>query len=127
MTKVTADLKLTKHQIETLKNKTNAGRVASMGIPYLRYEPTALRIALDLRERIQLPLPQGYFSNAIIDVMASSYSGELISRPLSYTASKIREPISQVTNKYVKSSIEFFENCGTSIPHEICLKNVHVV
>ncbi|KAI5659289.1 hypothetical protein M9H77_28082 [Catharanthus roseus] len=126
----TAVLKLTKHQIETLKKKANAGRGVSMGIPYTRYEvitahmwrcackarnlmpeqPTALGIALDLRQRIQPPLPQGYFGNAIIDVVASSYSGKLISRPLSYAASKIREAISQVTNEYVKSSIEFLEN-----------------
>lgn len=124
----TAVLKLTKHQVETLKKKANAGMQISSY--YTRYEviaahtwrsackarnlvkeqPTALGLCVDIRERLQPSLPKGYFGNAIVDVVASGYSGELVSQPLSYAASKIRAAVSQVTNEYIFSATEYMEN-----------------
>ncbi|KAI5659302.1 hypothetical protein M9H77_28095 [Catharanthus roseus] len=127
----TAILKLTKEQVQTLKNKANADKTAGTGgIPYTRYEvitahawrsvckarklikeqKTSLGISVDLRERMQPKLPKGYFGNAIIDVIASSYSGELLSESLGYAARKIREAKGKVTNEYVHSAIDFLEN-----------------
>lgn len=127
----TAVLKLTKHQVETLKRKANnGGEISRMQFPYTRYEviaahtwrsackarnlvkeqPTSLGLCVDTRKRMQPGLPKGYFGNAIVDVIASGHSGELVSQPLSYAASKIREAVLQVTNEYVHSAIEFMEN-----------------
>ncbi|KAL6178584.1 hypothetical protein ACLB2K_050102 [Fragaria x ananassa] len=56
------------------------------------------------------PLPQGYFGNATFDVIATSHSGELVSKPLGYAASRIREAIEKVSNDYVLSAIENMKN-----------------
>lgn len=124
----TAVLKLTKHQVETLKKKANASMKISSY--YTRYEviaahtwrsackarnlvkeqPTSLGLCVDIRDRLQPSLPKGYFGNAIVDVVASGYSGELLSQPLSYAASKIRAAVSQVTNEYIHSATEYMEN-----------------
>lgn len=59
---------------------------------------------------MQPPLPQKFFGNAIIDVIARSRSGELITRPLGYAASRIRGAIDGVTSEYVHSAIDFLKN-----------------
>jgi shikimate O-hydroxycinnamoyltransferase len=59
---------------------------------------------------MQPPLPDGYFGNASLDVIAVSQAGELLSKPLGYAASKIREAIETVTNEYVISAIDFLKN-----------------
>ncbi|CAK9170680.1 unnamed protein product [Ilex paraguariensis] len=133
-----AMLKLTKSQAETLKNNANEVNQGSChvqtgehchGRAYTRYEaitahiwrcackarrhrseqPTTLGVCVDIRKRMQPPLPQRYFGNAIIDVTATGYSGELILKPLSYAASKIREAIEKVTHEYVHSAIDFLK------------------
>lgn len=125
----TALLKLTKNQVETLKKQANAG--ACMQVPcYTRYEvitahtwrtackarklvneqSTILGICVDIRKRVKPALPERYFGNAIIDVTASGYAGEITSQPLSYAASKIRRAVTRVTEEYVRSAMEFMEN-----------------
>jgi shikimate O-hydroxycinnamoyltransferase len=125
-----AMLRLTKIQVEKLKNMANEGRSIDSGRGYTRYEtltghvwrsackarrhkpeqPTALGVCVDSRGRMQPPLPDGYFGNASLDVIAVSQAGELLSKPLGYAASKIREAIETVTNEYVISAIDFLKN-----------------
>jgi shikimate O-hydroxycinnamoyltransferase len=125
-----AMLRLTKIQVEKLKNMANEGRSIDSGRGYTRYEtltghvwrsackarrhkpeqPIALGVCVDSRGRMQPPLPDGYFGNASLDVIAVSQAGELLSKPLGYAASKIREAIETVTNEYVISAIDFLKN-----------------
>ncbi|PRQ18804.1 putative transferase [Rosa chinensis] len=135
-----AMLRLGKDQLEKLKRKANdsynlynnnypLGSTTNRG-SYTRYEtisghiwrcackarnhkaeqPTALGVCVDSRSRMQPPLPQGYFGNATFDVIATSHSGELVSKPLGYAASRIREAIEKVSNDYVLSAIENLKN-----------------
>ncbi|EEF40814.1 spermidine hydroxycinnamoyl transferase [Ricinus communis] len=124
-----AMLKLTKDQVDKLKRKANEGMSVDTGRAYTRYEtltghvwrsackarghqpgqPTALGVCVDLRKRMQPHLPDGYFGNATIDVIAISTSGELITKPLGYASGKIREAIEKVTNEYVNSAIAFLK------------------
>ncbi|XP_030544190.2 spermidine hydroxycinnamoyl transferase [Rhodamnia argentea] len=121
-----AMLKLTKTQVETLKNAANEDRDGQHMRPYTRYEtmaahiwrcackarkhkpeqPTALAICVDSRRRLQPPPKLGYFGNATLDVIASGTSGELVSSPLGCTSSKIRDAIERVTHDYVRSAIK---------------------
>ncbi|KAJ6435656.1 hypothetical protein OIU84_000791 [Salix udensis] len=73
-------------------------------------QPTALAVCVDSRRRVQPPLPDGYFGNASLDVIAVSHAGELLSKPLGYAASKIREAIETVTDEYVRSATDFLKN-----------------
>lgn len=122
-------LKLKKNQVEKLKDVANKGISSSNMKPYTRYEsiaghvwicaskarkhkneqPTALGICIDARNRLQPPLPKGYFGNASLDVIATSNAGDLVTKPLSYATSKIREAIMKVTNEYVWSAIEYLK------------------
>lgn len=123
-------LKLTKTQVERLKKMANDSRPTECGRPYSRYEtiaahiwrcacnarghkpeqPTAIGICIDSRCRMRPPLPQGYFGNATLDVIATGRSGELVSKPLGYASSRIRAAIEKVTDEYVWSAIDFLKN-----------------
>ncbi|TKY54546.1 Spermidine hydroxycinnamoyl transferase [Spatholobus suberectus] len=126
-----AILKLSKTQVETLKKRANESwRRPGNGRGYSRYEsvtghiwrsackarghkedqPTALGVCVDSRCRMQPPLPKGYFGNATLDVVASGLAGDLVSKPLGYASSRIRDAIERVTDEYVRSGIEFLKN-----------------
>ncbi|KAM6586348.1 hypothetical protein CsatA_008953 [Cannabis sativa] len=127
-------LKLTKEQVQKLKNKANNDHNGQMikkssSRPYTCYEAltshiwrcsikarkhlneqlTACLVAIDSRQRLQPPLPISYFGNGALNVMASCKAGELLSQPLSYGASKIRSVIDMVTNNYILSATEFLK------------------
>ncbi|KAL2338667.1 hypothetical protein Fmac_013113 [Flemingia macrophylla] len=125
-----AILKLSKRQVETLRKTANESWCEhSNGRGYSRYEsvtghvwrsackarghrekqPTALGVCVDSRGRMQPPLPKGYFGNATLDVVATSVAGDLVSKPLGYAASRIREAIERVSDEYVRSGIEFLK------------------
>lgn len=73
-------------------------------------QPTGLVTCLDIRNRIQPPLPQKYFGNAIIDVVVTGCSGDLVTRPSGYAASRIREAIYNVSNEFVYSNLDYLKN-----------------
>ncbi|CAA3027614.1 spermidine hydroxycinnamoyl transferase-like [Olea europaea subsp. europaea] len=119
-----AMLKLSKGQIDKLKDKANEGKLYNNSSrPYSRYEAVAghvwrcaskarrlvdeqltrLHVAVSFRNRIQPPIPQGFFGNANLREAAITTVGELLSNPLSYASSKIRETVDQVTDEYVRS------------------------
>ncbi|KAK3009251.1 hypothetical protein RJ639_014117 [Escallonia herrerae] len=117
-------LNLTKEQIKKLRNKANEARTSDL---YSRYEAvvghmwrcaskarghaseqvTTQSIIVDFRARREPPMPQSFFGNAISRVIAKATSGELVSKPLSFASGKIREAIEQVTEEYVRSSLDF--------------------
>ncbi|GAV85498.1 Transferase domain-containing protein [Cephalotus follicularis] len=127
---IVAMLKLTKTQVEKLRNIAKEGQFVDSDRPFSRYEtvaghvwrtackarghkheqPTALGVCVDTRSRMQPPLPNGYFGNATLDVIAVSSSGELMLKPLGYAASKIREAVKKVTNEFVRSGIDYLKN-----------------
>ncbi|KAK4431705.1 Spermidine hydroxycinnamoyl transferase [Sesamum alatum] len=124
---IRASLRLTKFQIEMLRRKANENRGPASGSSFTSYETitghiwrcsckarrhmreqqTRLSISVDIRRRVQPPLPKTYLGNAVLDVMALDYAGDLVSKPLFYAASKVREAINKVTTEYVASTIDF--------------------
>ncbi|KAJ8747338.1 hypothetical protein K2173_013161 [Erythroxylum novogranatense] len=125
-----AMLKVTKSQIEKLRNRANETKSVGTERGFTRYEtlaghiwrcackarkhnpeqPTGFGVCVDSRKRMNPPLPQGYFGNATFDVVATSSSGELMSNPLGYASSKIREAIERATSEYVDSAIDFLKS-----------------
>ncbi|XP_010541075.1 PREDICTED: spermidine hydroxycinnamoyl transferase-like [Tarenaya hassleriana] len=124
-----AMLRLSKTDVQKLRNRANMSESADPARGFTRYEavtghvwrsvsrarghlpqqPTAVGLCIDSRSRMQPPLPQGYFGNATVDVIAVSTSGELISKPLGHAVRKIREAIKKVTDDYVRSEIEYLK------------------
>ncbi|KZV36124.1 spermidine hydroxycinnamoyl transferase [Dorcoceras hygrometricum] len=128
---VDAMMKLTKIQVEKLKNEANRTspyiyndrvftryeaiaahiwRCACRARGHLYEQPTGLAVCVDIRNRVQPPLPRKYFGNAIVDVIATGCSGDLVTRPLGYAASRIREAINEVSNDFVHSSLDYLKN-----------------
>ncbi|QCD80352.1 spermidine hydroxycinnamoyl transferase-like [Vigna unguiculata] len=126
-----AFVKISKTEIETLKKRANESsprprndrgysryesvtghiwRCASKAREHKENQPTVLTIIVDSRGRLKPPLPNGYFGNANLDSVACSLAGDLVSEPLGYTASRIREAIERVSDEYVRSGIEFLKN-----------------
>ncbi|XP_062079550.1 spermidine hydroxycinnamoyl transferase-like [Humulus lupulus] len=125
-----AMLRVTKEQLKKLKRIANEGRDSKTTRPFTRYEmlaghvwrcackarkhnkeqETALAVSVDVRSRIEPPIPSSYFGNASFSVLAKSSSGELVSKPLSFAASRIRETVESVTSEYIWSNIEYLKN-----------------
>ncbi|KAM7511674.1 hypothetical protein LguiB_010549 [Lonicera macranthoides] len=94
-------LKLEREEIEKLKRRANEGQTGNnLGQPY----------TVDFRNRIDPPLPKGYFGNAIFRATATTTAGELLSKPLHYASSNIREAINKATNEYLQSSLVFLKS-----------------
>ena len=55
------------------------------------------------------PLPIWYFGNATLDVFATSRAVDLMSKPLSYASSRVREATKKVNDEFVNSSIDFLK------------------
>ncbi|KAJ3701487.1 hypothetical protein LUZ61_005192 [Rhynchospora tenuis] len=72
-------------------------------------QKTKLLFAVDGRQRLNPPLPKGYFGNGIVLTNAIATSGELLANPLSYTVGLVQDSIKMVTDEYIRSAIDFFE------------------
>ncbi|KAM3693955.1 hypothetical protein ACJW31_07G024400 [Castanea mollissima] len=126
-----AMLKLIKNQVEKLKKMANedqsssdlergytwyetlAGhiwRCACKACKYENEQPTTICVCVDLRRRMSTPLSIGYFGNATLDVFATSRAVDLMSKPLSYGSSRVREAIKKVNDEFVNLGIDFLKN-----------------
>ncbi|KAJ0488322.1 putative transferase [Helianthus annuus] len=123
-------LKLTETLVEKLLNKANKNHKLESGRCFTRYEAvtahawrtackirnlepeqkTSIGICIDVRRRMNPPLPEKYFGNAIVDLIATGTSGELVSSTLGFVSSKIRDTINKVDTDYVNSVIDFLKN-----------------
>ncbi|XP_058185850.1 spermidine hydroxycinnamoyl transferase-like [Rhododendron vialii] len=123
-------LKLSKEQIKKLKKEANEfPSVYTSSKPFTRYEAvtahmwrctskarlheieqlTSVRVGVDFHSRMVPPLPKHYFGNAVSPMRATTTSGELLSKPLGYGCSKIREAIEKVTDEYIRSSLAYMK------------------
>ncbi|XP_071742076.1 spermidine hydroxycinnamoyl transferase-like [Rutidosis leptorrhynchoides] len=123
-------LKLTDTLVTKLRNKANENRKNKADRGFTRYEAvtahiwqtackirnhepeqkTSVGLCIDLRHRMNPPLPENYFGNAIVDVITKGTSGELVSETLGYVCSKIRDTIEKVDDQFVNSVIDFLKN-----------------
>lgn len=66
----------------------------------------AIGIAIDIRKRINPPLPRAFNGNAVMIVTATSDSEDLVSKPLSYICDTIRRTLDKVTDELVWSYLD---------------------
>ncbi|KAK7247120.1 hypothetical protein RIF29_41997 [Crotalaria pallida] len=121
---VAVTLKLTSQQVEKLKKKANDQSQKEGSRPYSRFEviaayiwrcaskarqldqlqPTQVRFVVDIRSRLNPPLSQNYFGNALSSTVTPTCCvGDIISKPLSYVAQKIKEAADLIQNEYIRS------------------------
>ncbi|KAI3943934.1 hypothetical protein MKW92_044868 [Papaver armeniacum] len=68
-----------------------------------------LYFAVDGRDRIDPPLPKGYFGNGAMFMSTLCPAGKLLESPMSFTIQLIRNSITSVTDSYIRSSIDCYE------------------
>ena len=126
-------LKLTTEQVEKLKKIANYNnevlcfstyevvsahiwRCACKARGLDDVQPTVIRLVGDIRNRINPPLPQNYFGNALVVALTPlCYVKDVVNEPLSYGAGKIREAIRLVSNpEYIRSHLDFIR-CQESL------------
>ncbi|MED6133054.1 hypothetical protein PIB30_024733 [Stylosanthes scabra] len=122
-------LKLRAEQVQKLRQKANIGDSESKQRPVSRFEaigahiwrcacmarehdknqPTLAKTVVDVRSKVNPPLPKNYFGNALASTVTSTCCvGDIISEPLGYTAKKIREAVERVSNdEYIRSQLEY--------------------
>ncbi|XP_057733290.1 shikimate O-hydroxycinnamoyltransferase [Arachis stenosperma] len=118
--------KLTRDQLNKLKAKSKedgntvsyssyemlAGHVwrsvcKARGLPM--DQETKLYIATDGRSRLQPPLPPGYFGNVIFTTTPIAVAGDLMSKPIWYSASRIHNALLRMDNEYLRSALDYLE------------------
>ncbi|KAL8488623.1 hypothetical protein ACS0TY_024784 [Phlomoides rotata] len=121
-----AFLCLSKIQIEKLRNKANldsAGRgfsrfeavaahiwrCTSKARGHVADQQTSLHFVADFRNKLQPPLPQNYFGNALIRVEATDKSGNLLTNSIGTACKKIRESVEKVTDDTVRGYLDFLK------------------
>lgn len=77
------------------------------GLP--KDQETKLQLPVNVRRRLQPPLPPGYFGNAISYAVALSLCGELESRPLRCAVETVHEAIARMGDEYVRSMLDYLE------------------
>lgn len=119
-------LKLTSSHLERLKKKANDQPSKEGSRPYTRFEvvaahiwrcaskaresgenhPTLVTFSVNFRNRLNPPLPQNYFGNALAKVVTPEcYEGDIISNPLGFAAQKIREASHAITEDFLRSQL----------------------
>ncbi|XP_035545023.1 spermidine hydroxycinnamoyl transferase-like [Juglans regia] len=103
-------LKVTKEQVEGLRKKANdiPHQDMEMARASDNTQPTRLSLAVDFRSRLKPSLPPGYFGNTVLPTVTSKcVHGDLLAKPLSYAAGKIREAIERITDEYIRSALDY--------------------
>ncbi|MED6133059.1 hypothetical protein PIB30_024738 [Stylosanthes scabra] len=125
-----AFFKLTAEQVDKLKQRANTGysdeskqraysrfeaigahiwRCACMARELDKNQPTLVKTAVDVRNKVNPPLPKNYFGNGLVTTVTTTCCvGDMISEPVSYGAKRIREAVQRVANdEYIRSHLEF--------------------
>ncbi|GLJ44990.1 hypothetical protein SUGI_0947100 [Cryptomeria japonica] len=72
-------------------------------------QETKLMFAVDGRTKFDPPLPKGYFGNGIVITAALCKAGELADKPMSHAVGLVQKAVTMVTDGYMRSAIDFFE------------------
>ncbi|XP_028766283.1 omega-hydroxypalmitate O-feruloyl transferase-like, partial [Neltuma alba] len=72
-------------------------------------QQTKLLFAVNGRSRFVPPLPEGYFGNAILFTHSLCEAGELLKNPLSFAVGLVQKAIDLVSDRYLRSAIDYFE------------------
>eukprot|EP00252_Welwitschia_mirabilis_P016647 TRINITY_DN3681_c0_g1_i9.p1 TRINITY_DN3681_c0_g1~~TRINITY_DN3681_c0_g1_i9.p1 ORF type:complete len:456 (-),score=64.61 TRINITY_DN3681_c0_g1_i9:146-1513(-) len=78
-------------------------------------QPSKMLFAVDIRNKMDPPLPKGYAGNGVFCAYCIEPAGAVKEKGLAFCAEKVQEGISRVTDDYVRSSMDFTET-HKSIP-----------
>eukprot|EP01018_Ginkgo_biloba_P018311 Gb_35737 [translate_table: standard] len=70
-------------------------------------QTSSVLFAVNIRSKVNPPLPKGFVGNGILTASASASVQELHEKPLSYCVAKVQEAISSITDDYVRSAVDW--------------------
>ena len=71
-------------------------------------QPTRLSTLVNCRNRLKPPLPSSYGGNAAFPTVTSTCSfGDLMHKPMSFAAEKVKGAIERVSNEFVRSALDY--------------------
>ncbi|XP_075480070.1 omega-hydroxypalmitate O-feruloyl transferase-like [Primulina tabacum] len=73
------------------------------------HQQTKLLFPVNARSRLEPPIPEKYFGNAIVLTSSLCSVGEVLENPLSYTVKLVQEAVKMVTDEYMRSAIDYVE------------------
>uniref|UniRef100_A0A0C9S3G0 TSA: Wollemia nobilis Ref_Wollemi_Transcript_29249_1773 transcribed RNA sequence n=1 Tax=Wollemia nobilis TaxID=56998 RepID=A0A0C9S3G0_9CONI len=71
--------------------------------------PSKILFAVDIRSKMNPPLPKGFAGNAVFSAYCIEPAGVVKEKPLSFCVEKVQEGVSRITDDYVKSSMDYCE------------------
>ncbi|KAI8569150.1 hypothetical protein RHMOL_Rhmol02G0256200 [Rhododendron molle] len=74
-----------------------------------------LLLVVDGRSKFDPPLPEHYFGNGVALTSSHSTAGELTEKPVSFAVQLVREAIQRVTDRYMKSAIDYLQVNGGNL------------
>ena len=92
---------------EALTALTWRARTAGLDMP--AHQKARLLFAVDGRKKFDPPLPKYFMGNGVVLTSAVATAAELLEKPLSYSVKLVQEAIAMITDKYMRSAIDFFE------------------
>ncbi|KAH9295502.1 hypothetical protein KI387_039090, partial [Taxus chinensis] len=84
-------------------------RSRSRALEMASEQETKLMFAVDGRSKFDPPFPRGYFGNGIVITSALCRAGELAENLMSHTVGLVQKVVGMVTDKYMRSAIDYFE------------------
>jgi omega-hydroxypalmitate O-feruloyl transferase len=75
-------------------------------------QTTPLLLVVDVRSKLNPPLPKGYFGNGIVLITCPGRAGELIKNTLSFAVEEVQNGIKMVNEEFVRSWIDYLEVMG---------------
>lgn len=79
-------------------------------------QESSLVFPIDIRSRLQPPLPSGYYGNGLSVSFAVARAGDLIEKPLSFAVKLISDAKRIVDDEYVRAQIDMLEVVGHTAP-----------
>ena len=72
-------------------------------------QKTRLLFVVDVRSKLETPLPRGYFGNGIMLTSCVCTAGELNEKPLSFAVEVVQNAINIVTEDFIRSAVDYIE------------------
>ncbi|KAJ0087388.1 hypothetical protein Patl1_07313 [Pistacia atlantica] len=85
----------------------------------LKMEPhqqTRLLFPIDIRSKLNTPLPKGFFGNGIVTSQCTLTTSELTEKPFSFAVKMVQNAIQKVDEVYVQSYNDYFETRRITTP-----------
>lgn len=123
----TAILNLSLDQIDTLKEKSKTdhepnvkySRMAILAAHIWRSvckarglsddQVSKLHFPTNGRQRLNPPLPPGYFGNVIFTTSLTASLGDILSEPLNHTVERIQKALKRMDDEYLKSALAYLK------------------